>query len=41
MGLVQRVEDGKLIDSSASGLSDSTKKTANNSSLDKQAFYNY
>lgn len=38
MALVQPVQDGELVDTSGSSLSDSSKKTNSNSSLDKQAF---
>ncbi|KAB1437705.1 flagellar hook assembly protein FlgD [Candidatus Galacturonibacter soehngenii] len=38
MALVQPIKDGKLVDTSSSSLSDSSKKTNSNSSLDKQAF---
>lgn len=38
MAAVQEVKDGKLVDSSASSISDSSKKVKSNSSLDKQAF---
>ena len=38
MGLVQPIKDGKVVDTSGSSLSDSSKKVNSNSSLDKQAF---
>jgi flagellar basal-body rod modification protein FlgD len=38
MALVQAVENGKIVDTSASSLSDSSTKTSSSSSLDKQAF---
>lgn len=38
MALVQAVKDGELVETAASAVSDSTKKTKSSSSLDKEAF---
>lgn len=38
MAVVQAIENGKLVNSSASSISDSTTKTSSSSSLDKDAF---